>query len=247
MGSSCAWHEPGGTRCARQYLMRLSHTNVDGLSRTLLAAGTLGTLVCTDPSTIFGGNGFKGIPSVLREDLLFGLLQDHLFWARAIAGCVLLLVISGYRPKLTALPHWWVTVSFAHGCAVPDGGDHVATILTLLMIPVAITDPRKNHWHAPVTGESRRRVMANEVAWVTLQVMRIQVAFIYAYSAVAKLSVPEWANGTALYYWLTDPTIGLAKAAHSWAVPILANRQAVMLLSSRGSTRCLHLTAVQRK
>jgi antimicrobial peptide system SdpB family protein len=55
------------------------------------------------------------------------------------------------------------------------------------------------------------------VARTSLGAVRLQVAVIYFLAAVGKLRVPEWINGTALYYWFEDPTIG----ASPWLAPAL--------------------------
>jgi antimicrobial peptide system SdpB family protein len=59
--------------------------------------------------------------------------------------------------------------------------------------------------------------------------IRLQIAVIYLHAAVAKSAVPEWMNGTALYYWFTDPTFG----APSWLEP------AVRILVTHGTALTL--------
>jgi predicted DCC family thiol-disulfide oxidoreductase YuxK len=38
---------------------------------------------------------------------------------------------------------------------------------------------------------------------------RVQVAFLYLQASVLKSKVEEWANGTAMYYWLLHPSFGV--------------------------------------
>ena len=38
---------------------------------------------------------------------------NHLAAAKLLAIAVLLLVIVGWRPRFTALPHWWISYSFS--------------------------------------------------------------------------------------------------------------------------------------
>src|SRR6266513_2297227 len=77
-----------------------------------------------------------------------------------------------------------------------------AETLALLLVPVTVTDPRAWHWQsAPQTP----RPIASLVAWSALFVARLQVAGIYFDSSLAKLATPVWADGTAFYYWSTDP------------------------------------------
>src|SRR5580765_7787543 len=135
---------------------------------------------------------------------LFLLGREHLVLAKLVAVIVLLLVISGWRPRLTALPHWWVSYSFAASAAVFDGGDVVAATLTLLLLPVAFTDRRRWHWRGVGDGNAPASVAAQ----TGLLLLRFQVSIIYLFAAVLKLRSEEWANGTALYYWWSHPKFG---------------------------------------
>jgi antimicrobial peptide system SdpB family protein len=57
------------------------------------------------------------------------------------------------------------------------------------------------------------------VAVVAKTAIRVQVAIIYFHAFVGKLQVPEWVDGTVLWYWLNDPTFG---PAH-WLRPLVIN------------------------
>jgi antimicrobial peptide system SdpB family protein len=46
--------------------------------------------------------------------------------------------------------------------------------------------------------------------------IQVQVAIIYLNSSIAKLGVPEWDDGTAMYYWLHSNVFGAG-----WLRPIL--------------------------
>lgn len=130
------------------------------------------------------------------------------------AGALILLVVaSGWRPRLTAIPHWWVTFSFFASATLPDGGDQLAAILTLLFIPLAVTDPRAWHWDRPVPRPEVRDTerIVRLVAHSALMVARVQIAGVYLHSALGKLAVQEWRDGTALFYWLGDPVFGPAQ------------------------------------
>jgi antimicrobial peptide system SdpB family protein len=183
-------------------------TNVYGLARSMLATATLLTLLFNSSDALFR--------PLLTEDLglfdrraisgasLFFLAQNHLGLAKLIAIGVLLLAASGWRPRLTALPHWWVSYSFAASASIIDGGDQVASTLTLLLLPVALTDRRRWHWDPAGEGG----VVAAVAALTGLTLIRVQVSVIYLFAAVLKFPTPEWANGTALYYWWTHPKFG---------------------------------------
>jgi antimicrobial peptide system SdpB family protein len=144
---------------------------------------------------------------------------------------VLVVVASGWRPRWTALPHWYVAHSFFSSGVLVDGGDQIAAILSMLLVPIALTDSRRWHWDraeqisSPGTADIAKRLVA--LSCVTM--IRLQVAGIYFHASVAKMSEQEWMNGTAVYYWFTDPMFGLAEPFRTWALPILASGFVVVL------------------
>ena len=183
-------------------------TNVYGIARSLLALATLLPLVSdsaerifhpliVDDPGVFDRSAFVGAS-------LFFLARHHLTVAKVLAIVVLLLALSGWRPRLTAFPHWWVTFSFAASASMVDGGDLVAATLTLLLLPVALTDSRRSHWVGVGTGS----VMASIAAQTGLVLVRVQMAVVYLFAAVLKFPSEEWANGTALYYFWRHPVFG---------------------------------------
>lgn len=183
-------------------------TNVYGLARSIIATATLLTLLASSTDDLFQPLRIEDIGSFDRRAIagasLFFLARNHLLLAKLLAIAVLLLVVSGWRPRLTALPHWWVSYSFAASASVIDGGDQVAATLSLLLVPVALTDRRVWHWQDAGDGG----VFASIAAQTGLVLARVQVAVIYLFAAVLKFSTEEWANGTALYYWWTHPKFG---------------------------------------
>jgi antimicrobial peptide system SdpB family protein len=149
-------------------------------------------------------------------------------WGQRIAVVILLVVASGWRPRLTALPHWWATASFQASTTTADGGDQVAAVITLLMLPIALSDGRAWHWQrARPVGDLAVAVLA----WSALVVIRVQVAGIYLQASMAKLGKQEWANGTALYYWLSDPLFGVPGWAEPLFGPVLADAAGVTILT----------------
>ncbi|WP_432924891.1 sporulation-delaying protein SdpB family protein [Microbispora sp. CA-135349] len=191
-------------------------TNVYGLARTLLALATAGTLTASPVDALFDpyGPACQGVSSLG----LFCLVpEEQLGLTRGAAVAVLVVVASGWRPRLTALPHWWLTFGFQVSTVVPDGGDQIASVVTLLLLPVALNDRRRWHWHASAPSGEAPGPVASLVAWSAVLVIRLQVAGLYFQASVSKLGREEWADGTALYYWLSDPMFG----APSWMSGIL--------------------------
>jgi antimicrobial peptide system SdpB family protein len=190
------------------------------------------TLIFSPSSSIFRpATGLDGAPvcTGARAATLFCLVpRDRLEIARWCAVAILLVVASGWRPRITGILHWWVSFGFFATGVVIDGGDQCAGILSLLLIPVTLTDPRRWHWDpAPVVREEKRMLVAR----VALAVTRLQVAGIYFHASVGKLPVEEWADGTALYYWLLHPSLGAPGWLAAILRPLLLNGPFVALLT----------------
>lgn len=205
-------------------------SNVYGLARTLLATSTLITLIFNDIDILFRpAHGIDMVPfciGTVSQIGLFCVFSNSLFIAKIISILILILVAIGWRPMITGILHWWISFSFSSSALLIDGGDHVTTVLTFLLIPVTLTDKRKWHWlkvsskgvQNYFSGESRK-LIAN----FSFKLIRLQVAIIYLHAAVAKCSVPEWVNGTALYYWFTHPIFGMSTWIEPLVYPLLTN------------------------
>lgn len=206
-------------------------TNVYGVSRTLLAAGTILTLVSNRPSTLFRSIGpHLGAPLCEghRGISFFCVMPSGaLEPARWICVAALVVVASGWRPRITALLHWWLTFSLQASATVVDGGDQIAAVLTLLLLPIALTDGRRWHWEGrdrlDGTVESRGEGVARLFALSASVAIRVQVAGIYFHAAVGKFGVQDWQNGTALYYWTTNPVFGAPPWLLSVVLPLFNN------------------------
>jgi antimicrobial peptide system SdpB family protein len=192
-------------------------TNAIGVARTVLAVGTLITLLFNNIYDLVeplgartGTSSFSGIAKIS----IYHLLDNNIVLAKWLSVAVLLLVASGWRPRITGILHWWIAFSFSSSAMVLDGGDQITATLTLLLIPICLVDSRKWHWSNeshPVDSISIKQKMAAIVATISLLVIKLQVAFIYFHAAVGKFEVEEWANGTAVYYWLNNPIFGASE------------------------------------
>jgi antimicrobial peptide system SdpB family protein len=183
-------------------------TNVYGLARSLLALATALTLMFNNTDILFRPSlGTEECPVCIGivNISIYCIFKDNLPLAKIISIVILLVVASGWRPKFMAIPHWYITFSLFSSAILCDGGDQVASVITLLMIPACLCDNRQWHWQPTQRFTKIQALIAN----TSFIVIRIQVAVIYLNAAVAKFKVDEWTNGTALYYWLADPLIGL--------------------------------------
>lgn len=206
-----------------------------GLARSLLAAATLATLVATPHAQLFfrSTNYPDGVTCdrPLSAGSLFCIWRGDLGWiAVLIAIIVLLAVLSGFLPALTALPHWWVAWSFNMTSPIPDGGDQVSAVLTLLLLPLLLGDRRLNHWHVDRRYASRP-IAVKVLAYSALVLVWIQVCVIYFHAAVGKFAVEEWANGTVLWYWFHDPTFAPAEPLRSVMLWIVGSGLGAALLA----------------
>lgn len=214
-------------------------TNVYGVGRSLLATATFLTLVFTPNSTFFRPVSTLGTfpvcnAGVTRAGLFCVFPEAGLTWAKILCLGTLLVTASGWRPRVTCIPHAYVAFTVVSGIALPDGGDQVAAILTLILIPVALTDGRRWQWTRPYASTSEmssKKRLAVSLAAVSLGVAKLQVAGIYFQSSTAKLSHQEWADGTAIYYWFHSSTFGMPGWMASLTAPILGQAWVVVAIT----------------
>lgn len=209
-------------------------SNSYGLARSVIAFGTLSTFIFNSTVILFRpGVGMEKVPicSYYNSYSIFCLLSDHLELARIIAIIILISVAIGWRPRITGLLHWYVSYSFSSTATVMDGGDHITSIITFILIPLTLTDSRKWHWGKVVTENNNLYLSSSIIGYFSLWIIKIQVAIIYLNSAVAKIGVPEWKNGTALYYWLTHVTFGVDNWMLPLVYPLITNSVSVTLLT----------------
>ncbi|MBK6923188.1 MAG: HTTM domain-containing protein [Deltaproteobacteria bacterium] len=206
-------------------------TNVYGLARTLLALSTALTLVANDTRTLFVPlAGIAATPPFCQGHGAIGIfcLSPELELARWSAIAILLVVASGWRPRVTGVAHWWVAASLQWNASVLDGGDQVCMVLALLLLPLTVLDGRRWHWDPPAPMRSEAAAL---VGWSTWIAVRVQVAAVYYHAGVAKYGVDEWGDGTALWYWFRNPTFGAPEALQPIVQPVIASATALPLLT----------------
>ncbi|WP_163397353.1 sporulation-delaying protein SdpB family protein [Flavobacterium fluviatile] len=211
------------------------YTNTVGLARSIVAMGTLLTLIANPISILF----HKKIDGTIINPLLnpvqpinqynfFTLLGfDNIVYMKGLAILILLMTISGYFMKITSLLHWWISISFLYFSSIIDGGDQIASILSFLLIPFCLTDPRKNHWQYMEPIDSAKNIIGLFSIWI----IRIQVALIYYHASFGKLTVAEWVNGTAIYYWFNHSVFGMPTGMSIWMNQLMSNPLIVSFLT----------------
>lgn len=157
---------------------------------------------------------------------------------RVVALVVLAIAASGYRPRWTCVPHWYVTYSLGAAVYVPNGGEHAAALITLLLIPLCLGDRRTWQWSRPREPMAPRWVGAAYAAHLAI---RVQVAVIYGQTLWAKMTESQWWQGTALHYVFQDPYFGALPAvrgALDWTVPVFTWGTLVVELAIAVSAFC---------
>ena len=192
-------------------------TNVYGVSRSLFALGTFITLIFNSNESLFAINQYKMKEnlSLINEINLFHLFDyEGLYISKIISLVILLLVIFGIYPRYTGILHWWVSVSFFNAGTIVEGGDQITANVLFFLIPITLMDNRKNHW----INSINTNIYKNFTSYWIFQLINLQIAVLYLQAAVEKpFKVPEWVDGTAIYYWLNHNLFGLS----SYLEPII--------------------------
>lgn len=179
------------------------------LGRTFLAVATLSELLFTPISALMhpvgGIAGPRCEPLPAISVFCIGDPSGPSTWRACVVGVMLIIVASGYQPRATAVLHLWATFSVATSITLPDGGDAIALIAVSLITPMCLCDDRRWQWSHPST---RMRPEYRVVCLPTQWAVRLQVAFIYAHSGLAKIGVDDWQNGSAFYYLVRDKMFG---------------------------------------
>jgi antimicrobial peptide system SdpB family protein len=212
-----------------------------GLSRCVLAIGTLLTLVFNDSTILFKSNLkvlFSGkivLTNIFNPFLAFS--EQYTTYIKIAACLILVLVIIGWRPRFTCIPHWLISTWFLNSALDFDGGDQITSNLTLLLIPICLIDNRRSHWQHRFYGvdEAYKNVFQN----ISLLVIRLQMALIYLHAAVGKFVVEDWINGSAIYYWSFHPIFGMGEIERKLATPLF--QQPVLLFGLTWSVMILEL------
>jgi antimicrobial peptide system SdpB family protein len=210
-------------------------TNTIGLARSIIALGTLLTLMINPLSVLLHKttdgkliNPFLSTTFPLYKYNFFLFLGiDNIIYMKWLAVVILMITMSGYFIKITSVLHWWISISFLYFSSIIDGGDQIAANLSLLLLPFCLTDPRKNHWSTLKPFESPKNIIGIISIWI----IRLQVAIIYYHAALGKISVTEWSNGTAIYYWFNHSVFGMPIGISSFINRFLSNYLVVSILT----------------
>lgn len=202
------------------------------VARTLLAVAAIATLSGNDGGTLFPIR--SSVCAEAESISIFCLVPD--VWLETTRwSCVAIMCVAatGLFPRYTGIAQWWVLHSVAATGRTLDGGDQLAANLALFLVPVTIADTRRSHW--------RGRVFAGTGGIVNFSVglfglsclvaIRVQMALVYFEATAGKVLQRQWRDGTAMYYWLTDPMYSLPPFVRECLEPLLRNRSLVATLT----------------
>lgn len=190
-------------------------------SRSLLAICALLFLLFNDLGKMY--IYFEPSDKIFLSTLNIFTLLGPLYGKLASIG-ILLFVLTGYYPQLSGLLQSWVHLSICNTIIFIEGGDQIASNLSLLLTVLCLLDNRKNQWVNASLPASDHRKYVNIFANVYFYLIQIQVAVVYLHAAVGKLNKEDWQTGTALYYWTSHNVFG----APIWLQPLYS----YLLLSS---------------
>lgn len=165
------------------------------IPRVIIALAQLINLTFTNPEYYF-----NNVKTKLVTQDLFPTLFSYKFGV-ILAFIVLLWVISGYFSQISCILHAYVSYSFLYDSKIIEGGDQVALIITILLIPICLLDKRVTLWK-PKKINYKIPEFLNLISFSCFQVIKIQIAIVYLFAGVVKANVSEWTEGSAIYYWL---------------------------------------------
>lgn len=207
--------------------MNFKITNTIGLVRCILALSSILVLVFNDLHLLIPENHFRYMKEFSEFHYFKGInlflffSYENLIIPKIISILFLLLVISGFYPRISCVIHSFISYSIYNTLLIVEGGDQINSILVMLLIPICLLDQRKNHW----SGSTN--ITNSYLAYLCVLIVlfiKIQMAVIYLDSGIEKLKVTEWADGTALYYWFNHNIFGLSEASKEFTNWIFSNK-----------------------
>lgn len=176
-----------------------------GAGRTLMAVAQLSVLVFTPSQYLFvpvGGSALAERCSserVLQVSAYCISPENHATITYFMIAA-LLVIASGILPRYTSVLHFLVSFSFGTAITLPDGGETVMQVMSFFIMLACLADGRLWHWQDPRNGKWNSPKVLLGISWAGSWLVRIQIAYIYINSGLAKLAVEQWQDGTATYY-----------------------------------------------
>ncbi|MBC7553554.1 MAG: hypothetical protein H7257_06205 [Taibaiella sp.] len=191
---------------------RSIHTPKLAIVRLLLAVGMLLTILNNDFS-IIANHEYTRLPEYTIRHApqryrpfqsidLFMMMDPGT--ARIIVTVILFAVMTGLLPRLTAILHAWASFSIYNYFIIQNGGDHLTFALSLLLLPICLTDRRLNQWQWKEYDSSAGNIVSN-IATVAIW---LQASWMYFDAFISKIQTKQWLNGTAVFYYTSHYKLG---------------------------------------
>lgn len=181
------------------------------IGRAIIALAQLSFILFTSPEARFAEVGPQPFGPRCQSWSQAGFYclvgKEHLTLADGLVVVGLILVLSGFYPRWTGILHLYITYTISTAVTLPDGGESVALIFAGLLAVVSLSDNRRNAYVADVDVDQISDPLKG-ISQAAIIFGRVQLCYLYADAAIAKLGVADWANGTALYYIANNTLFG---------------------------------------
>ena len=200
---------------------------VIAIGRSGLALAQLVVLIFTPAPYLFVPIFGQGDPLICNKSLdavsiyCVGDKAISIGAAHVILIACFLIVASGLLPRYTSILHFWATFSLSNAVTLPDGGDTVVQFASLFLVFICLPDGRLWQWSKrPVRSQGSFAAALRGISWGAHWALRVQMAYIYIHSAMAKLSVENWSEGSAIYYIIRGDFFGTGNILQGLALAI---------------------------
>lgn len=157
--------------------------------------------------------GRAGEARVQACDMTFGVnayCVADIELVRWVSIALFTLILAGIRLWVVLLPAAYLAWSFSSYNLMLEGGDQIASNLSILLLPFLLTVGGGRPQARPSA-----RIRAGAVR-VSVWLIRLQAVLVYGQAAVDKIRRPEWYDGTAMYYWARDAS--LQQGEPGWSI-----------------------------
>ena len=202
----------------------MKYNNTITFARSLLALSSLFTLLFNNVSyfrtTKIQENYFNFFSFFDYEKLYIPYYSSIIF---------LMIIISGYYPRVLCIIQAWISFSIFNSIIVPEGGDQINYLLNLFLIPICLFDKRKNGWINEYTLASNN-ILINTNIKCALFIIKLQMSLLYFHAAIGKIYQEQWYQGSAIYYWVNHSIFGANDFIYFFLEFIVTNKYLVTFL-----------------
>jgi len=194
---------------------KINNSNTITAVRSLIALSYILTLLFTSIDDLFPKHHIEKLALNIQGHSIFRLNYflwfDNLYVPYFLSLILLIIIALGFVPRIMCFIHAWITYSIFYSMLVVEGGDQICAIMSLLLIPISLLDERLNGWYSKKIFIKVKNKFLLYNAYVSIIIIKLQIAILYLNAGISKFYAPEWTNGTAVYYWFNDVIFGAPK------------------------------------